>query len=105
MVNVLKDGEIIGVVEYNNNLDIWNGSNWQNGGTGKHLGITVIENDEERCYVLIHGSDWDGEFDYGEIISSDEAFQLIMRYNTDLLVEDKFKELNKFKKYLFKEVK
>ena len=105
MVNIYKDHEIIAVVKYNNNLDVWNGSNWQNGGTGRHLGISAIMNkDGEKRFVLIHGSDWEGQSDYGEIISDEHAFQKIMRYNPELLDEDKFESLKRFKKNLYKEI-
>ena len=102
MVNIYNDNnEIIGTVKYNQNLDVWNGRNWQNGGTGLHLGITKVSN---GSYVLIHGTDWEGSHDYAEIISNKRAFQLIMKYSPELLDEDKFAELNKFKKDLLTEV-
>lgn len=105
MVNVYEDGEIIATVKYNQNLDIWDGSNWQNGGTGRHLGITAIQkSEEEKHYVLIHGSDWQGDSDYAEIISENDAFQVIMKYSPELLEDEKFKDLNKFKEDLFVEV-
>lgn len=105
MVLVCENGKIIGVVGYTDNLDIWNGSNWQNGGTGKHLGISVMQNKKERIYVLIHGSDWQGSQDYAEIIDKKEALYLIMKYNPDLLDEERFKELNEEKENFYKEVK
>lgn len=102
MVNIYNDdGKIIGIVDYNNNLDMWNGQNHQNGGTGKHLGITKIS---DGNYVLIHGTDWQGERDYAEIISEEEAFQKIMNYNPSLLDEKKFNDLKKYKEYLLTEV-
>lgn len=105
MVIVCKNEKIIGVVDYTNNLDVWDGSNWQNGGTGKHLGISVMQNKKERIYVLIHGSDFVGSQDYAEIIDKERAFYLIMKYNPDLLNEERFKELNKEKDKIFKEIK
>lgn len=104
MTNVYENGEIIATVGYNANLDVWNGSNYQNGGTGRHLGITAIQNEKEKYYVLIHGSDWQGDRDWAEIISDHKAFQLIMKYSPELLEEEKFKDLNKFKENLFVEV-
>ena len=101
MINVYnKNNEVIAQVEYNNNLDIWNGSNYQRG-TGRHLGITKLEN---GTFVLIHGTQWQGESDYAEIISDQEAFQEIMNADPSLLEEDKFKKLQKFKKQLLQEV-
>ena len=60
MVNVYEDGEIIAVVEYNNNLDYWDGSNWTAGSTGRHEGLTQLEDGQ---FVLIEGTDWQGEKD------------------------------------------
>ena len=61
MVNVYENGEIIADVDYNTNLDVWNGQNWQSGGTGKHRGLTRLE---DGRFVLIYGSDWQGVEDY-----------------------------------------
>lgn len=80
MVKVYKDeygkdyekGGIIADVEYNNNLDVWNGSNWQSGGTGKHKGLTRLE---DGRFVLIFGSDWQGVETYGVVIDEDVALQ------------------------------
>ena len=80
MVNIYNDdGKVIGTVKYNQNLDVWNGRNWQNGGTGLHLGLTKVSN---GSFVLIHGSDWQGSKDWAEIISDEHAFQLIMKFNS-----------------------
>lgn len=89
------DGEnVIGFVEYNDNLDVWNGRNYQNGGTGHHLGITKIS---DGRFVLIYGTDWQGGKDYAEVVSDEKAFHEIMEADRyDLLEEDKFKELKKF---------
>lgn len=102
MVNIYdNNGDVIGTVKYNNNLDVWNGSNWQNGGTGLHLGITKLSNGE---YVKINGTDWQGCENSAEIISEKRAFQLIMKYAPKLLEEEKFKDLKKFEKDLLTEI-
>lgn len=102
MVNVYnKDNEIIAVVKYNHNLDIWDGRNFQNGGTGHHLGITKLE---DGTYVLIHGSDWAGDTDWTEIISEKEAYEIIMKYDETMLEWKAFEELKKFKTQLLQEV-
>lgn len=102
MVNIYNDdGEVIGTVKYNQNLDVWNGRNWQNGGTGLHLGITKVS---DGSFVLIHGSDWQGSRDWAEIIPNKRAFQLIMRFSPELLEEEKFKELNRFQENLLTEI-
>jgi hypothetical protein len=87
MVNVYNENdEIIEDVDYNNKLDVWDGSNFQSGGTGQHKGLTRLENGK---FVLIHGSDWQGVRDYGEIISRSEALQEILN-SRDLDLLDEF---------------
>lgn len=101
MVNVYNtNNDVIAKVEYNNNLDVWNGSNWQNGGTGLHLGITRLD---DGRFVLIHGTDWQGRQDHAEIITDKKAFQYIMKYDEELLNESEFKELTRFKEEMPKE--
>ena len=100
MVNVYENGELVAVVKYNQNLDIWNGSNYQNGGTGRHLGITRLA---DGRYVLIYGSDWQGDRDYAEIINDRTAYENIMKYDSGMLELDKFKDLKKFEDNLIKE--
>lgn len=102
MVNVYdNNGNVIGTVKFNNNLDVWNGNNWQNGGLGMHLGITRMSNGE---YVQINGTNWEGREDHAEIISEEKAFQLIMKYSPELLEEKKFENLKKFEKNLLTEM-
>ena len=102
-VNVYADEfmeEVIARVRYNQNLDYWNGRNWQNGGMGRHKGITKLK---DGRYVLIHGTDWQGERDYAYVVDADEALQEILKSgNTELLDTKKFAELKKLyeEKYL-----
>lgn len=92
-VNVYQDGEVVARVRYNQNLDYWDGRNWTNGGTGRHLGLTKLK---DGRYVLIHGTDWQGEKDWAEIISPEQALQEILKSgNTELLETKKFRELKK----------
>ena len=100
MVNVYENGELIATVKYNSNLDEWNGSNWQNGGTGMHLGITRLA---DGRFVLVKGSDWVGDTDTARIVSDRTAYDKIMKHNPSLLDDDKFKDLKKFKENLIKE--
>lgn len=101
MVNVYENGEIIADVDYNTNLDVWNGQNWQSGGTGKHRGLTRLE---DGRFVLIYGSDWQGVEDYAEVISEDEALQKILKSrNLDLLDEFDLREM--YEQKLVKEKK
>ncbi len=102
MVNVYNDnGDLIATVKYNSNLDNWNGSNWQNGGTGHHLGITKLS---DGTFVLIHGSDWQGDRDWAETIPPKKAYELIMKYDESMLEWKAFKELKRFEENLLQEV-
>ncbi|MFH2013792.1 MAG: hypothetical protein ABIJ17_02370 [Patescibacteria group bacterium] len=85
--------EIVGRVNYNDNLDFWNGSNWQNGGTGMHKGITKLKNGK---YAIIIGSQWQGSKDYAYIVDEKEALQEILKSgNLKLLEEKRFSALRK----------
>ena len=85
------NGKVIARVQYNDNLDYWDGRNWTNGGIGRHKGLTKLK---DGRYVLINGTDWQGERDFAEIISAEEALQEIMSANhTELLEKRKYKEL------------
>jgi len=91
-VNVLdEEGNVVARVEYNSNLDHWDGSNWTAGSMGIHKGITKLK---DGRYVLIHGSDWQGDQSYGEIISKEQAIQEIVKGNVLLIKEKKFADLN-----------
>ena len=105
-VNVYADEfmeEVIARVRYNQNLDYWNGRNWQNGGMGRHKGITKLK---DGRYVIIIGTDWQGERDYAYVVDADEALQEILRSgNTELLETKKFVELKRLyeEKYLLED--
>jgi len=93
MIPVYDGEEIIGEVEYNNNLDFWDGSNWTCGSVGHHKGLTQLQ---DGRYVLIHGTQWQGERDSAVIITAEEAVQEILRSgNTEWFEE--FPELNKLR--------
>ena len=104
-VNVYKNqydlgGDVIARVRYNQNLDYWDGRNWQNGGMGRHKGITKLR---DGRYVIIIGSDWQGERDYAYTVDADEALQEILKaQQLELLDTKKFVELKKLyeEKYL-----
>ncbi len=94
-INVYEGPEyrerVVARVRYNNLLDYWDGSNWTNGGTGMHKGITKLK---DGRYVIIIGSQWQGARDYGYIVSPEEALQEILKSgNHDLLETKKFREL------------
>ena len=102
-VNVYEDGDVIARVRYNQNLDYWDGRNWTNGGVGRHKGLTKLR---DGRYVLIHGTQWQGEKDWAEIISPEQALQEILKSgNTELLDTKKFAELKKLyeEKYLLED--
>lgn len=74
------DTIIVARVNYNERLDVWNGSNWQNGGVGLHKGITKLRKpmDPERPYVIIIGSQWQGAVDFGYTVTANEAAKEIL---------------------------
>ena len=94
-----RNMEIIANVDYNNNLDYWTGQNWQNGGTGKHRGLTQLE---DGRLVIIYGSDWQGTKDYGEIISKEKAIQEIVDSENEELLKE-FNLTEEYEKTMIKE--
>jgi hypothetical protein len=96
-VNVYEDGKVIARVDYNDNLDYWDGKNWTCGSMGRHLGLTRLR--KSGKYVLIHGTDFLGEQDRAEIISDEEAYQQILTSGNIELLE-KFPDLRRFEEDL-----
>ena len=91
MVNVFdEDGKIIGQVAYNSCLDYWDGQNWTNGGTGRHSGLTQLE---DGRFVLIHGTQWQGEKDSARIITPERALQEVLRAGIDVSQWPELEEL------------
>lgn len=90
-VNVYQNGTIVARVAYNDNLDYWDGHNRTCGSVGRHKGLTKLR---DGRYVLIHGTQWQGEKDWAEIITAEEALQEILKSgNLELLGMKKFKDL------------
>lgn len=84
---------IVARVERNDILDYWDGSNWTSGSTGHHLGITRLR---DGRYVLIYGTQWQGERDSAEVVTDEEALQAILRSDhEELLDKAKFAPLKK----------
>lgn len=84
--------EIVARVRYNQVLDYWDGRNHSNGGTGMHKGLTKLR---DGRYVLIIGTQWQGQRDYAHIVSKEDALKEILRSdNLELLKTKKFNELN-----------
>lgn len=94
LINVYEDefrDNIVARVQYNENLDYWDGRDWTNGGRGIHKGITKLR---DGRFVIIIGSQWWGSTDYAYIISKEEALQEILKSgNTELLNSKRFAEL------------
>jgi hypothetical protein len=88
-----SEGKVIARVEENSNLDNWNGSNWTSGSTGRHLGITRLK--KSKQFVLIYGTQWQGEQTTAEIVSEYEAYQTIVQHDHDELLE-KYQDLKKY---------
>jgi hypothetical protein len=105
MVKVVNEfGDLVAVVKYNNDLDFWDGRNFSCGSTGRHLGITKLK---DGSYVLIHGTDWQGERDYAEIVTDEEALnEIISTGHIELLEKKKYEPLKKLyeEKYSNQEV-
>ncbi len=82
-VPVYDGNEIISRVKYNDALDYWDGRNWTCGSTGHHKGITKLK---DGRFVIIYGSNWQGERDYAEVVTEEEALQEILASgDSDLL--------------------
>lgn len=77
---------VIARVEYNSKLDYWDGRNWTNGGVGRHLGITRLRDGQ---YVLIYGTQWQGEQCYGLTVTDREALNEILSSGNEELLEKK----------------
>lgn len=92
MVNVYENGIKIAKVQYNDNLDFWDGHNNTCGSVGRHKGLTQLK--KSGKYVLIHGTQHQGEEDYGVVLTPEEACQEILRSGNYELF-DKFKGLKK----------
>jgi len=79
-----QNDEVVARVEYNSDLDYWDGRNNICGSVGRHKGITRLK--KTKQFVLIHGTQWQGERDYAEIISDKQAYQEIVKSgNANLL--------------------
>ena len=102
-VSVYLGDQVVARVRYNQNLDYWDGRNWQNGGMGRHKGITRLK---DGRYVIIIGTDWQGEKDYAYVVDAEEALQEILKaQRLELLGTKKFAELKKLyeEKYLIED--
>lgn len=76
-VPVYENGEVIARVEYNSNLDFWDGRNMTSGSMGRHLGFTKLT--KSGKYVLISGTQWDGEQDSAEVVTAEDLIKAATR--------------------------
>jgi hypothetical protein len=70
---------------------------------GRHKGITKLK---DGRYVIIIGTDWQGERGYAYVVDAEEALQEILKaQRLELLETKKFVELKKLyeEKYLLEE--
>lgn len=88
----VDEEKIITQVEYNQDLDYWDGHNFQNGGASRHLGLAQLA---DGRFVLIHGSDWQGSRSYAVIASLAECVQEIMRSDNEQVLDD-YPELQEY---------
>jgi hypothetical protein len=85
MIPVIDEyGEIVGEVRYNNDLDFWDGHNFTCGATGRHKGLAKLGDN----FVLIYGTQWQGERDTAELISHRRAVQEILKSGNTGLFDD-----------------
>ncbi len=102
MVNVFDGDEVVAQVSENTNLDYWDGNNNTCGSTGRHKGLTQLQ---DGRYVLIHSTQWQGEKDSAEVVTPAAALQEILTSGNEELFKD-FPELEELKeKTLLSEVK
>ena len=81
----LYDGEkVIGYVAYTSNLDHWDGNNWSDGSTGRHLGLGKTK---DGRYYLCYGTQWQGESDNAEIISLEGAKEAALKNDPEVYEE------------------
>jgi len=87
-VAVYENGKILAIVEINRNLD---GDAGNSGFDGIHLGLTRLN---DGRYVLISSSQWEGDEQSAEVITSDKAFDYICQTGNYYLLNDpKFADL------------
>ena len=85
------NNQAISRVRFNDNLDTWDGRNWNCGSVGMHKGLTKLRTGE---YVLIRASQWQGEGGTAEIIEPLDAIkEIIHSGNIELLELKKFRGL------------
>lgn len=84
IVRCFDGDDVIGMVEYTDNLDFWDGSNNTCGSPGHHLGIGKTK---DGRFYLVYGTQWQGERDRAEIVSEEAAKEAVLRHNPDIYEE------------------
>ena len=88
-----ESDEIAGRVKANSNLDYWDGKNYTYGGVGNHGGITklrrIIDN---KQFVFIFTTQWEGVKNRAWLISNEEALQHILNSENESLLSKYFKD-------------
>ena len=93
-VVVYNNHKPIGVVEHNTNLDVWDGTDFSNGGRGNHLGITKLKTPiDGKIFVLLYGSNWSDVDNYGVLVSDEEAKDAILKAQKYALFKYYFGEM------------
>ena len=89
--NYPDESKIIATAEYNEKLDYLVNTNYQNGGTGRHLGFGQLKGGKQS-YYLIEGTQWQGERNVGFIVPARRiVIEAIKSDNVNVL--DDFPEL------------
>ena len=83
-VKLLDDGKVVGYVKYTDNLDHWDGHNNICGSTGRHLGLGKLK---DGRFYLCHGTQWQGEMDYAEVVSEENAKEVALRHDPEIYEE------------------
>ena len=83
-----EEGKVVARVKYNDYLDVWDGQNFSAGSTGRHLGITKLKT---GAFVLIYGTQWEGEKACANIVSKETAFQAALNSGNEGIIEKYFK--------------
>jgi len=86
------DNEIIvGKVTYNQDLDYWDGRNYSCGSCGYHNGLARLKRPykDGRLFVLIVGTDYQGEKDWASLKTDKEILNIIVKSNNLEILEKK----------------
>lgn len=83
-VKLVDNDRVIGYVAYKSNLDQWDGHNMTSGSPGHHLGIGKLR---DGRYYLCHGTIWDGESDYAEVVTEEEAKEVALAHGPEVYEE------------------